>query len=227
MTNLPDHWPAESDWTNKLAKHFESDSFGNLMEFVKQERQNETIYPLPEHTFRAFQLTSFEDLKVVILGQDPYHGAGQAHGLSFSVDRSLPKLPPSLRNIFKELASDLDCQTPIHGDLTHWAAQGVFLLNTVLTVRQGAANSHRKQGWEQFTDEVIRQINKSTRGVVFILWGKPAEKKELLISNSHHVVIKSPHPSPLSARRGFFGSQPFSRANEALKKMNQQPIQWS
>ena len=213
-----------SDWTERLANHFESQSFQSLSEFVAKEYETQTVFPAKENIFRAFELTAYADTKVVILGQDPYHGPDQAHGLSFSVIGDV-KLPPSLRNIFKELASDLDCDPPTTGNLTAWAKQGVLLLNTVLTVRSAEANSHRKRGWEAFTDSVITSLNDHPQSIVFILWGKPAEKKSALIDDRHCKII-SPHPSPLSAHRGFFGSRPFSAANVALKKFGRDEIKW-
>ncbi len=223
--NTPTGWPVESDWTSRLKATLQSEEFNSLLEFVDSQRQIETVYPAAENVFSAFKLTSFADTKVVILGQDPYHGPDQAHGLSFSVQGEM-KLPPSLKNIYKELANDLNIAPPTSGSLTGWAKQGVFLLNTVLTVRQGEANSHRKKGWEKFTDEVIRQLNEHAQGVVFVLWGKPAEKKASLIDASRHAIIAAPHPSPLSAHRGFFGSQPFSKANESLARFGRSGVQW-
>ena len=221
---LYDFWPQSSDWTEELASHFGSQSFENLCCYLTGEFETETIFPAPENIFAAFRLTSFANTKVVILGQDPYHGPGQAHGLSFSVQGD-QKLPPSLKNIFKELASDLDCPPPTSGDLSAWAKQGVLLLNTVLTVRSGAAHSHKKQGWEDFTDAVIKSLNDHPEPIVFILWGKPAQKKASSIGDRHHKII-APHPSPLSAYRGFFGSRPFSAANEALREFSRDEIEW-
>ena len=217
-------WPQESDWHPHLADHFKTDTFKTLIRFVDSQRKASTVYPPVLETFNAFRLTSLLETKVVILGQDPYHGPGQAHGLSFSVQRDLP-LPPSLRNIFKELVNDLEVSTPADGDLTSWAQQGVLLLNTVLTVRAGEANSHQKKGWEQFTDEVIRLLNRHESSKVFVLWGKSAEKKASMIDAPHKVLI-SAHPSPLSARRGFFGSRPFSSVNDFLTKNGREPIRW-
>ena len=217
-------WPTDSDWTQALQPQFTSDYFQNLMKYVADERASQTVYPSAEDTFNAFRFSSLADTRVVILGQDPYHGPGQAHGLSFSVQSGI-KIPPSLRNIYKELADDLDCEIPNHGDLTAWAKQGVLLLNTVLTVRDGEANSHRKQGWEKFTDAVIKTLSDREQPMVFILWGKPAEKKAKLIDSRHGVII-SVHPSPLSASRGFFGSKPFSKANEMLTGFKQPAIDW-
>jgi uracil-DNA glycosylase len=190
------------------------------------ERASQDVYPAEEKVFNAFRMTPYGETKVVILGQDPYHGAGQAHGLSFSVEGETT-LPPSLKNIYRELADDIGCQTPATGDLSSWARQGVFLLNTVLTVRDGEPNSHRKQGWEKFTDFVIEQLNRHPQCLVFLLWGKPAEKKATLIDPSRHAVIVSPHPSPLSAHRGFFGSRPFSKANAALASTGRETIDWA
>ena len=217
-------WPVESDWTQALQPQFESEYFQKLIAYVAHERTNQTVYPTAEDTFNAFRFSSLADTRVVILGQDPYHGPGQAHGLSFSV-QSGNKIPPSLRNIYKEMATDLDCEIPNHGDLTAWAKQGVLLLNTVLTVRDGEANSHRKQGWEKFTDAVIQTLSDREQPMVFVLWGKPAEKKHSLIDSRHGVIV-SVHPSPLSARRGFFGSKPFSKANEMLAGFGQPTIDW-
>lgn len=217
-------WPVESDWTQALQPQLESDDFQKLMTYVANERASQTVYPSAADTFNAFRFSSLADTRVVILGQDPYHGPGQAHGLSFSVQSGI-KIPPSLRNIYKELASDLDCKIPDHGDLTAWAKQGVLLLNTVLTVRESEANSHRKQGWEQFTDAVIKTLSDRDQPVVFVLWGKPAEKKTSLIDSRHGVIV-SPHPSPLSAHRGFFGSKPFTKTNELLAGFGQTPIDW-
>jgi len=226
MSGLPEHWPVDSDWTDALAPQFESDWFEQLNEFVKQQRDEATVYPPPEDTFNAFRWTSLSETRVVILGQDPYHGPQQAHGLCFSVLDSVTKLPPSLKNIYKEMASDLECEIPPRGNLESWARQGVLLLNTVLTVRESDANSHRKKGWEKFTDAVIGSIGQRETPCVFILWGKPAEKKLPLIGGQHQTIV-SPHPSPLSAYRGFFGSRPFSRTNEALISLGQTPIDWT
>ena len=217
-------WPLDSDWTQALQPQFSAEYFQNLMAYVSQQRVSQTVYPPAEDTFNAFRFSSLTDTRVVILGQDPYHGPGQAHGLSFSVQSGI-KIPPSLRNIYKELADDLGVEIPAHGDLTAWAKQGVLLLNTVLTVRDGEANSHRKQGWEKFTDAVIQTLSDREQPVVFILWGKPAEKKTSLIDSRHGVIV-SVHPSPLSARRGFFGSKPFSKANDLLTEFGQPTIDW-
>jgi len=222
---LPAHWPVDSDWTEPLTPIFESDEFKQLMEFVAARRESETVYPAAEDVFRAFAFSSLAETRVVILGQDPYHGPGQAHGLSFSVGHG-EKLPPSLRNIFKELASDLEVEAEFkNGELSSWATQGVLLLNTVLTVEKGQANSHRKKGWEQFTDSVIEIVGRRDHPAVFVLWGKPAGKKRKLIGD-HHAIIESAHPSPLSAFRGFFGSKPFSKTNEAVRSFGATPIDW-
>lgn len=223
--NLPANWPPNSDWTTALESHFASEGFQQLLTFVTEQRTKHAVYPPAEDTFNAFHFSSLAETKVVILGQDPYHGPGQAHGLSFSVLPGI-KIPPSLRNIYKELATDIGGEPPSSGDLSSWARQGVLLLNTVLTVRDGEANSHRKRGWEDFTDAVIDVLSRREQPAVFILWGKPAEKKARLINDRHHIII-APHPSPLSAHRGFFGSQPFSKANTILTGLGQTPIDWS
>ena len=220
---LPENFPAKSDWASLLVPTFESDLFQSLTAYVTQQRLSETIFPSAVDVFNAFRFCSFADTKVVILGQDPYHGPGQAHGLSFSVPVD-QKLPPSLKNIFKELKSDLGCECD-RGNLTAWAQQGVLLLNTVLTVQSGNANSHRKQGWEEFTNTVIELLGQRNEPMVFILWGKPAAKKKPLIG-THHCILESPHPSPLSAHRGFFGSKPFSTTNNFLIEHDLDPINW-
>ena len=197
-----------------------------LLEFVAAERAEYTVYPEHDQVFRALHLTPYAETKVFILGQDPYHGPGQANGLAFSVSDGV-KVPPSLQNIHKELESDLGVPRPSHGQLEPWARQGVLLLNATLTVRARTAASHQKQGWETFTDQVISAVNNKTDRVVFILWGSTARKKKALIDRSRHVVIESPHPSPLSAHRGFFGSRPFSAANKALVAAGREPVDWS
>lgn len=214
-----------NDWDEVLEDEFNKPYYLKLREFLKEEYANQTIYPVMEDMWTAFKLTPFNEVKVVILGQDPYHGTGQAHGLSFSVKPEV-KFPPSLRNIFKELQSDTGCEIPETGTLTGWARQGVLMLNTVLTVREGEAHSHRKKGWEQFTDEVIRRLADQDKPVVFILWGRPAQEKKKLIGLSNNAIIESVHPSPLSASRGFFGSQPFSKTNSILQAWNENPIDW-
>lgn len=213
----------QNDWQAVLADEFEKPYYLNLREHLKVEYENETVFPDMNHLWNAFHQTSFQDVKVVILGQDPYHGEGQAHGLSFSVQHGV-KHPPSLRNILKELHDDLGCEIPQHGNLTKWAKQGVLLLNAVLTVRQGQAHSHKGKGWETFTDAVIRKLSDRDVPVIFVLWGRPAQQKRELIDTSRHVIIESVHPSPLSAHRGFIGSKPFSKINEHLLNMGFTPI---
>lgn len=215
----------KNDWATYLEDEFKKPYYLQLREFLKEEYTEETIYPLMNDIFNALHYTSFKDVKVVILGQDPYHGSNQAHGLSFSVQPSV-KLPPSLVNIFKELTSDIGCPMPTDGDLSHWAKQGVLLLNTVLTVRQGQAHSHRGKGWEYFTDHIIETLNDKNHPIVYILWGKAAQSKQNLIDTKKHYIIKGPHPSPLSAYRGFFGSKPFSKTNTILRKLNLNEINW-
>jgi uracil-DNA glycosylase len=214
-----------TDWNPILRGEFEKDYWKRLQEFVAHERATTTVYPPADKVFAALHLTPHHDTKVLILGQDPYHGPRQAHGLCFSVQEGIA-LPPSLMNIFKELRSDLGVDPPNHGSLDHWATQGVLLLNAVLTVRAHQANSHQGKGWEQFTDEVIRTVNAKDDTVVFILWGSYARKKKALITGRHHVVLESAHPSPLSAHNGFLGSRPFSRANTALEAAGREPIDW-
>lgn len=215
-----------SSWSDALVAVKKQDFFQNLLEFVQSERRaGKTIYPPKDRTFAALELTELEDVKVVILGQDPYHGPNQANGLCFSVHPNQP-LPPSLRNIFKELASDLQRPPPINGDLTHWAKQGVLLLNTVLTVEASQANSHKGRGWEIFTDEVIKSLNNAPQPIVFLLWGSQAQAKSSLINNPKHTILSAPHPSPLSAHRGFFGCNHFSKTNQILVDNNQTPIEW-
>ena len=216
---------AATDWNPLLRDEFSQDYWLRLQEFVAEERRRLPVYPPHDDVFAALHLTSFADTKVVILGQDPYHGAGQAHGLCFSVRRDVP-VPPSLRNIFKELHDDLGCAVPGHGNLEHWARQGVLLLNTTLTVRAGAAASHQGKGWETFTDRVISVVNDKSERVVFLLWGAPSRRKKSLIDTTRHTVIESAHPSPLSAHNGFLGSRPFSRANAALREAGREPIDW-
>ena len=212
------------EWNEFTENEKKKDYYKNLMNFVDNEYENYRCFPDYNLIFNAFNLTSYNNLKVVILGQDPYHELGQAHGLAFSV--LCDKLPPSLKNIYKEIESDLNVKLNQNGDLTYLAKQGVLLLNTVLTVREGLANSHSKKGWEIFTDNVISYINNINRPIVFILWGKPAEKKIKLLNNSKHLIITSNHPSPLSAYRGFFGSKPFSKCNNFLLENNIKPINW-
>jgi uracil-DNA glycosylase len=214
------------DWNRVLKQALESPSFRKLERFVDAERRAHTVYPSEEDLFSAFRLTPFERVRVLLLGQDPYHGPGQAHGLAFSVQPGVPP-PPSLVNIFKELKSDLGLPLPADGSLVPWAEQGVLLLNAVLTVRQGEPNSHARQGWEEFTDAVIQAVSAKPEPVVFLLWGGYARKKRKLIDANRHVIIESAHPSPLSASAGFFGSRPFSKINEALVSHGQSPIDWS
>lgn len=214
-----------SQWDAVLQDAYEAPSYTQLREFLKKEYGEHIVYPEMDNIWSAFKHTPYESVKVVILGQDPYHGKGQAHGLSFSVQPGV-KIPPSLRNIFKELASDIGCSIPVSGSLLGWAEQGVLLMNTVLTVREGEAHSHRKQGWEAFTDEVIRKLSDRDEPIVFILWGRPAQEKKRLIDLTKHVTIESVHPSPLSANRGFFGSRPFSKTNEQLASWGNSEIDW-
>ena len=212
-------------WNEILSEEMKKDYYQELLAFVQKRREEVSVFPEEKNVFRALELTPFESVKVVILGQDPYHGFGQAHGLSFSVQKGIP-LPPSLRNIYKELQEDLGGELPTEGDLSHWAKQGVLLLNTVLTVEEGNANSHKGMGWERLTNRLIESLNELNHPVIFILWGKPAQDKEKLITNPNHVILKAPHPSPLSAYRGFFGSKPFSRVNDILIQQGQTPIRW-
>jgi uracil-DNA glycosylase len=216
----------KTDWNPILRSEFDKPYWKPLQEFVAAERAHHTVYPPAADVFAALHLTPYREVKVLILGQDPYHGPKQAHGLCFSVRRGVDK-PPSLVNIFKELQADVGIAPPDHGCLERWAEQGVLLLNAVLTVRAHNANSHQGKGWEQFTDEVIRAVNDKPETVVFVLWGAYARKKKALITQRQHVIIESAHPSPLSANNGFFGSRPFSRANNALIAAGRDPIDWS
>ena len=211
-----------NDWDQVLNGEFEKNYYLKLRDFLKGEYAAHTVYPDMHDIFNALKYTPYEDVKVVILGQDPYHEPGQAHGLAFSVQKGV-RIPPSLVNIYKELNEDLSVTIPSHGCLTQWAERGVLLLNTVLTVRRGEANSHRNKGWERFTDTVIEKLNEREKGIVFILWGSNARSKKCLITNPSHHVIESVHPSPLSAHRGFFGGKYFSKANSFLDE----PIDWS
>ena len=213
-------------WNEILAEEMQKDYYQELQVFVQKRRAEVRVFPEEKNVFNALELTPFESVKVVILGQDPYHGSGQAHGLSFSVQKGIP-LPPSLKNIYKELQEDIGGEFPTEGDLSHWAKQGVLLLNTVLTVEEGNANSHKGKGWERLTNRLIESLNELKHPVIFILWGKPAQDKEKLIINPNHVILKAPHPSPLSAYRGFFGSKPFSRVNDILIQQGQTPIRWT
>jgi len=216
----------EESWKKVLWDEFQKPYFETLKHFLVEEKKQYTLYPRFDNIFAAFEHTPFENVKVVILGQDPYHGAGQAHGLCFSVQEGVAH-PPSLQNIFKELQSDIGCDIPKHGTLTSWAKEGVFLLNTVLTVRASEPLSHRNQGWENFTDAVIRAISSQKENVVFILWGAPAGAKASLIDTKKHLILRAPHPSPLSSYRGFFGSKPFSKTNDYLIKHGKTPIKWA
>ena len=214
-----------NDWLEPLRPEFSKAYYASLYKKVKEEYSKYVVYPPSEDIFNAFAFTPLSKVKVVILGQDPYHGDGQAHGLCFSV-RPGVDIPPSLVNIYQELHDDLGCCIPDNGCLTKWADQGVLLLNTVLTVRAHQPYSHRGIGWEEFTDAAIRILDKVDSPMVFILWGKPAQAKEAMLHNPHHMIIRSAHPSPLSAYRGFFGSRPFSKANEFLEKNGLEPIDW-
>lgn len=214
-------------WLQHLSDEFEKPYMQDLKKFLKSELQKgKIIYPKPTEYFAAFDHAHFDQVRVVILGQDPYHGPGQAHGLCFSVQQNVPP-PPSLVNIFKELEADLGLARPKSGSLIKWAQQGVLLLNAVLTVEAGKAASHRGKGWEQFTDRVIQVLNEKKTGLVFVLWGAYAQKKAAFVDRRSHFVIESPHPSPLSAHRGFFGTKPFSRINHYLTKKGEKPIDWS
>lgn len=215
----------KNDWQNLLEDEFKKEYYLQLRKFLINEYKTKTIYPNMYDIFNALHYTEHKDVKVVILGQDPYHGPNQAHGLSFSVKPGVPA-PPSLMNIYKELNSDVGCYIPNNGYLKKWADQGVMLLNTVLTVRAGEANSHKGIGWEDFTDKVISLLNDREEPIVFILWGKNAQSKVDIIKNPKHYIIKSVHPSPLSVHRGFFGSKPFSKANNFLMSIGKEPIDW-
>jgi uracil-DNA glycosylase len=216
----------EDGWKAVLMDQFQSPYFGTLKEFLLEEKKKYTIYPPGRLIFNAFQRTPFEKVKVVILGQDPYHGPGQAHGLCFSVPQGIPK-PPSLVNIFKEIHADLGIQVPDHGNLEKWADHGVLLVNATLTVRKGQAGSHQKRGWETFTNSVIELVSKEKSGVVFLLWGRFAQAKESLIDGNRHLVLKAAHPSPLSAHNGFFGCRHFSLTNDYLIQQGKSGIDWS
>lgn len=215
----------ETSWRPVLIEETRKSYFRNLQQFVRDARQKHRVFPPEADVFSALHLTPYEKVSVLILGQDPYHDEGQAHGLCFSVRPGIA-MPPSLLNIFKELQADLGCRIPNNGCLTHWAEQGVLLLNAVLTVQAHQANSHKDRGWEMFTDAVIRAVNAKPDPVVFVLWGAYARKKIALIDQSRHIVIESPHPSPLSAHRGFFGSRPFSKINAALRSVGKPEIDW-
>ena len=213
------------DWLEALKDEFKKDYYKQLFEKVNEEYRTRLIFPPANDIFNAFHLTPLKDVKVVILGQDPYHGNNQAHGLCFSVKPEV-EIPPSLVNIYKELHDDLGCTIPGHGYLVKWSKQGVLMLNTVLTVRAHQANSHRGIGWEEFTDAAIRVLNTQDRPIVFILWGRPAQMKKAMLNNPKHLILEAPHPSPLSSYRGFFGSRPFSKTNQFLEANGVEPIDW-
>ncbi len=213
------------DWYEALKGEFGKDYYKQLFQTVKNEYNTRLVFPPANDIFNAFHLTPLKEVKVVILGQDPYHNHGQAHGLCFSVRKGV-SVPPSLVNIYQELHDDLGCTIPDHGCLTKWAEQGVLMLNTVLTVRAHQANSHQGIGWEEFTDAAIRVLNAQDRPIVYILWGSPAQRKARMLDNPRHLILKSPHPSPLSASRGFFGSRPFSQTNAFLEAHGLEPIDW-
>ncbi|GIP40097.1 uracil-DNA glycosylase [Paenibacillus sp. J31TS4] len=214
-----------NDWQPLLEDEFDKPYYHELRAFLAEEYRTRTVYPPMEDIFNALHYTPYQQVRAVILGQDPYHGPGQAHGLSFSV-RPGVRIPPSLQNMFKELHADLGLPIPDNGCLTPWAEQGVLLLNNVLTVRQGEANSHHGHGWERFTDRIVELLNERETPVVFLLWGRHAQEKAQLITDSRHILLRAPHPSPFSANRGFFGSRPFSKTNEALVRLGQPPIDW-
>ncbi|MEZ5139165.1 MAG: uracil-DNA glycosylase [Acidimicrobiales bacterium] len=215
----------KTDWNPVLRSQFDEPYWAELQAFVADERRRHQVFPPPDEVFAALHRTPYAAVKVLILGQDPYHGAGQAHGLCFSVRRGVG-IPPSLQNIYRELHDDLGIEPPAHGCLDAWADQGVLLLNATLTVRAHQAASHQKKGWETFTDAVIRAVDEKEERVVFLLWGASARRKRALVDTSRHVVIESAHPSPLSAHNGFFGSRPFSRANAALEEAGREPVDW-
>ncbi|MDE6851328.1 MAG: uracil-DNA glycosylase [Lachnospiraceae bacterium] len=215
-----------NDWLDAIKPEFGKPYYRELFEFVKEEYSRVVVYPPADDIFNAFHFTPLSEVKVLILGQDPYHNVHQAHGLCFSVPPDQQEIPPSLQNIYKELQDDLGCTIPNHGYLKKWADQGVLLLNTVLTVRAHQAGSHQGKGWERFTDAVIQAVNAQDRPVVYLLWGKPAQSKAGMLTNPKHLVLKAPHPSPLSAYRGFFGCKHFSRTNEFLQEHGVEPIDW-
>ncbi|MCR5055071.1 MAG: uracil-DNA glycosylase [Lachnospiraceae bacterium] len=215
----------DNDWLPVLAPEFKKPYYKKLYEFVREEYGKGPVYPPSDDIFNAFHLTPFSEVKAVIIGQDPYHEPGQAHGLCFSVKPGVD-IPPSLVNIYTELHDDIGCPVPKDGYLINWAKQGVLMLNTVLTVRAHQANSHKGKGWEEFTDAAIRALNDADRPIVFILWGRPAQMKKSMLDNPDHLILEAPHPSPLSAYRGFFGSKPFSKTNEFLTSHGIEPIEW-
>lgn len=214
-----------NDWLSELGAEFKKPYYKELYQFVRNEYSTTQVFPPAEEIFTAFHLTPLSEVKVVIIGQDPYHNVGQAHGLCFSVKPDV-EIPPSLVNIYQELQADLGCRIPNNGYLIKWAKQGVLMLNTVLTVRAHMANSHRGKGWEEFTNAAIRALNKQDRPIVFILWGRPAQMKKEMLNNPNHLILEAPHPSPLSAYRGFFGSKPFSQTNMFLQQNGIAPIDW-
>lgn len=216
----------ENDWLPAMEAEFKKPYYRQLYSFIKEEYSKTVVYPPADDIFNAFHFTPLSEVKVLLLGQDPYHNVNQAHGLSFSVLPEQKDIPPSLQNIYKELQDDVGCYIPNNGYLKKWANQGVLLLNTVLTVRAHQANSHQGRGWEQFTDAVIQAVNAQDRPVVYFLWGRPAQMKESMLTNPKHLILKAPHPSPLSAYRGFFGCKHFSMANEFLEKNGIEPIDW-
>lgn len=216
----------ENDWLEAIQGEFRKPYYKELFQFVKEEYNRTVVYPPADDIFNALHFTPLKDVKVLVLGQDPYHNENQAHGLSFSVPTTQKDIPPSLQNIYKELQEDLGCYIPNNGYLKKWAEQGVLLLNTVLTVRAHQANSHQGKGWEQFTDAIIRAVNAQDRPVVYMLWGRPAQNKIPMLTNDKHLILKAPHPSPLSAYRGFFGCKHFSQANAFLEKNGAKPIDW-
>ncbi len=215
----------ENDWMQALQGEFHKPYYKELYQFVRNEYNTTVVFPPADDIFNAFHLTPLHEVKVVIIGQDPYHNVGQAHGLCFSVKPDVD-IPPSLVNIYQELHDDLGCYIPNNGYLVKWAKQGVLMLNTVLTVRAHQANSHHGKGWEKFTDAAIRTLNEQDRPIVFILWGRPAQMKKSMLTNPHHLILEAPHPSPLSAYRGFFGSKPFSKTNQFLEAHGETPIDW-
>jgi len=215
-----------NDWLDTLKNEFSKDYYKELYHFVLNEYNTHVVYPPSDDIFNAFHLTPLSEVKVLILGQDPYHNEHQAHGLCFSVLPDQPDIPPSLQNIYKELQEDMGCYIPNNGFLEKWAKQGVLMLNTVLTVRAHQANSHQGKGWEKFTDAIINAVNEQDRPIVYLLWGKPAQSKIPMLTNPKHLILKAPHPSPLSAYRGFFGCKHFSKTNEFLQKNQIEPIDW-
>lgn len=216
----------QNDWLMSIHDEFKKPYYQKLYQFVREEYNSHVIYPPADDIFNALHLTPLSQVKVLVLGQDPYHNEYQAHGLSFSVLPEQTEIPPSLQNIYQELKEDLGCYIPNNGYLKKWAEQGVLLLNTVLTVRAHQANSHQGKGWEQFTDAIIKAVNEQDRPIVYMLWGKPAQSKISMLNNSKHLILKAPHPSPLSAYRGFFGCKHFSQANNFLKNNGVEPIDW-